>query len=68
MLVAVGARVDLLSKYGNPMLDRLDLDDGRRLLSLACQPVWTTTWMAEADGVISPATRPAGTARRRMVR
>lgn len=50
----VGAHVDLLSEYGNPLLDRLDPDDGRRLLSLGCQLVWATTWMAEANEVISP--------------
>lgn len=38
----------------NPLLDRLDLDDGRRLLALQCQLVWATTWMAEANEVISP--------------
>ncbi|MET0415874.1 MAG: HAD domain-containing protein [Actinoplanes sp.] len=49
-----GARADLLSEFGNPLLDRLDPDDGRRLLSLGCQLVWATTWVAEANEVISP--------------
>lgn len=39
---------------GNPLLERLDPDDGRRLLALGCQLVWATTWMAEANEVISP--------------
>jgi hypothetical protein len=50
----VGARVDLLSEFGNPLLDRLDPEDGRRLLSLDCHLVWATTWMAEANAVIAP--------------
>ena len=50
----VGACVDLLSEFGNPLLERLDPEDGRRLLSLSCQLVWATTWMAEANEVISP--------------
>jgi HAD domain in Swiss Army Knife RNA repair proteins len=39
---------------GNPLVDRLDPADGRRLLELGCQIVWATTWMAEANEVISP--------------
>ncbi|MEV7229085.1 HAD domain-containing protein [Polymorphospora sp. NPDC051019] len=39
---------------GNPLLDRLDPDDGRRLLALGCRLVWATTWMAEANEVVSP--------------
>lgn len=39
---------------GNPLLDRLDPKDGRRLLALGCQLIWATTWMAEANEVISP--------------
>src|SRR5215218_8278395 len=39
---------------GNPLVDRLDPTDGRRLLGLGCQLVWATTWMAEANEVISP--------------
>jgi hypothetical protein len=50
----VGARVDLLSEFGNPLLDRLNPEDGRQLLTLGCQLVWATTWMAEANEVISP--------------
>ncbi|MEV0731414.1 HAD domain-containing protein [Polymorphospora sp. NPDC050346] len=39
---------------GNPLLDRLDPDDGRRLLALGGRLVWATTWMAEANEVVSP--------------
>lgn len=49
-----GAVVQPLDGTGNPLLDRLDPDDGRRLLALGCQLVWATTWMAEANEVISP--------------
>ncbi|SRR5258706_817324 len=42
---------------GNPLLDRLDAGDGRRLLALGCQLVWATTWMADANEVISPRCR-----------
>lgn len=39
---------------GNPMLDRLDPADGPRLLALWCELVWATTWMADANELISP--------------
>ncbi|GAA3758310.1 HAD domain-containing protein [Plantactinospora mayteni] len=39
---------------GNPLLDRLRPEDGRMLLALGCQLVWATTWMAEANEVVSP--------------
>jgi HAD domain in Swiss Army Knife RNA repair proteins len=39
---------------GNPLLDRLDPDDGRKLLALGCDLVWATTWGADANEVISP--------------
>ena len=39
---------------GNPLLDRLDPEDGRRLLALGCPWVWATTWMGEANEVIAP--------------
>ncbi|MFY1654629.1 HAD domain-containing protein [Solwaraspora sp. WMMB762] len=39
---------------GNPLLERLDPEDGRRLLALDCQLVWATTWMAEANDVVAP--------------
>lgn len=50
----VEANADALGGSGNPLLDRLDPEDGRRLLALECQLVWATTWMAEANEVISP--------------
>ncbi|MEH0821468.1 MULTISPECIES: HAD domain-containing protein [unclassified Micromonospora] len=48
------AAADAFGGGGNPLLDRLDPADGRRLLALECQLVWATTWMAEANEVISP--------------
>ena len=39
---------------GNPLLDRLDPDDGRRLLALGCPLVWATSWMDEANEVVAP--------------
>ncbi|BCB78060.1 HAD domain-containing protein [Phytohabitans flavus] len=41
-------------EVGNPMLDRLNLEDGPRLLALGCDLVWATSWMAEANEVVSP--------------
>ncbi len=49
-----GSRTACPSDSGNPLLDRLDSNDGRRLLELDCQLVWATTWMAEANEVVSP--------------
>ena len=49
-----GTNAVAVSCPGNPLLDRIDPDDGRRLLALGCQLVWATTWMAEANEVISP--------------
>jgi hypothetical protein len=46
--------VEPRSEHGNPLLDRLDPHDGRRLLELDCQLVWATTWMDDANEVISP--------------
>jgi hypothetical protein len=49
------AVADPAAVSGNPLLDRLNPEDGRRLLELGCQLVWaTTTWMAEANEVVSP--------------
>jgi hypothetical protein len=39
---------------GNPLLERLDPDDGRRLLALAGDLVWASTWMAEGNEVVAP--------------
>ena len=38
----------------NPLLDRLDRAVGHSLLALGCELVWATTWMAEANKVVSP--------------
>ncbi|WP_341721304.1 HAD domain-containing protein [Micromonospora sp. FIMYZ51] len=40
--------------YGNPLLDRLEPDDGRRLLALPGDLVWASTWMVEANEVVAP--------------
>ncbi|WP_190194266.1 HAD domain-containing protein [Streptomyces minutiscleroticus] len=39
---------------GNPLLERLDPELGSRLLALGCRLVWATTWMEEANEVVSP--------------
>ncbi|MFD0974157.1 HAD domain-containing protein [Plantactinospora endophytica] len=39
---------------GNPLLDRLDIEDGRRLLALPGELAWASTWMAEANEVVAP--------------
>lgn len=39
---------------GNPLLDRLDPEDGRRLLALGCPLIWATTWGADANEIICP--------------
>jgi hypothetical protein len=39
---------------GNPLMDRLDPADGRRLRALGCQLVWATTWMADANEFVAP--------------
>jgi hypothetical protein len=39
---------------GNPLVDRLDPGDGRRLLALGCQLIWATTWMADANEIVAP--------------
>ncbi|RLK22606.1 hypothetical protein DER29_0443 [Micromonospora sp. M71_S20] len=49
-----GGAVAPLDGTGNPLLDRLDPDDGRRLLALGCELVWATTWMAEANEIVAP--------------
>jgi hypothetical protein len=38
----------------NPLLDRLDPADGRRLLGLGCRLAWATTWLADANHLIAP--------------
>lgn len=39
---------------GNPLLERLDPDDGPRLLALGWPLVWATTWMHDANDAVSP--------------
>ncbi|BCY11936.1 hypothetical protein L3i22_070240 [Actinoplanes sp. L3-i22] len=39
---------------GNPLLSRIDPADGPRLRSLGGELIWATTWMDEANEVISP--------------
>lgn len=48
------AAAGLIESSGNPLLERVDPDDGRRLMALDCQLVWATTWLAEANEVLSP--------------
>ena len=38
----------------NPLLARMDRTHGRRLLALACDLVWATAWMHDANEVIAP--------------
>jgi hypothetical protein len=38
----------------NPLLARLNPEHGRWLSALPCQLVWATTWMTDANEVISP--------------
>jgi hypothetical protein len=52
---AVGTgRVHGADGAGNPLLERLDPADGRRLLALPGDLVWATTWMADANEVVAP--------------
>ncbi|AEV83981.1 hypothetical protein ACWT_2959 [Actinoplanes sp. SE50] len=39
---------------GNPLLHRIDPEDGRRLRKLPADLVWATTWMDEANEVVAP--------------
>jgi hypothetical protein len=39
---------------GNPLLERLDPSDGRRLLALPGDLVWASTWMADANEIVAP--------------
>jgi hypothetical protein len=45
---------DAADGLGNPLLDRLDPADGRRLLALPGELVWASTWMAESNEVVAP--------------
>jgi HAD domain in Swiss Army Knife RNA repair proteins len=46
--------VGQLPAFGNPLLDRLNPEHGRRLLELGCELVWATSWMAAANDVVAP--------------
>ncbi|MCU1642896.1 MAG: hypothetical protein JWN03_3171 [Nocardia sp.] len=39
---------------GNPLVDRIDPGLGPLLSALSCELVWATTWMHEANRLISP--------------
>jgi hypothetical protein len=39
---------------GNPLLGRLNPDDGRRLFVLGGDLGWATTWMADANEIVAP--------------
>jgi hypothetical protein len=49
-----GGAQDAPDGSGNPLLERLDPADGRRLLALPGELVWASTWMAEANDVVAP--------------
>jgi hypothetical protein len=49
-----GGALDVPDGCGNPLLERLDPDDGRRLLALPGELVWASTWMVEANEVVAP--------------
>jgi hypothetical protein len=49
-----GGDTDLDGGTGNPLLDRVDPQDGHRLLALACPLVWATSWMDEANEIVAP--------------
>ncbi|WP_157993126.1 HAD domain-containing protein [Streptomyces sp. Go-475] len=51
---AIAADAWTSGDQGNPLLTRLDPELGARLTALGCHLVWATTWMAEANEVISP--------------
>jgi hypothetical protein len=43
-----------LDDGGNPLLERLDPQDGRWLLALGCPLIWATTWGIDANEIICP--------------
>ncbi|BCL16031.1 hypothetical protein GCM10017556_37700 [Micromonospora sagamiensis] len=45
---------DVPDRSGNPLLERLDPGDGRRLPALPGELVWASTWMAEASALGAP--------------
>jgi hypothetical protein len=51
---ATAADVSTSGDQGNPLLTRLDPELGLRLTALGCHLVWATTWLEEANEVVSP--------------
>jgi hypothetical protein len=49
-----GGRQTSTHGEGNPLVDRLNPEDGRQLLALKCPLVWATSWMDEANEVVPP--------------
>jgi hypothetical protein len=45
---------DAADDVGNPLLERPDPADGRRLLALPGHLVWASTWMSEANEIVAP--------------
>ncbi|MET9650905.1 HAD domain-containing protein [Streptomyces sp. NPDC006460] len=45
---------DRLDFAANPLLTRIDPAHGPRLAALACDIVWATTWMADANECVAP--------------
>jgi hypothetical protein len=54
LALALSVATEAAEVPGNPLVDRLDPADGRRLLALGCQLIWATTWMADANDVVAP--------------
>jgi hypothetical protein len=48
------SRTDAADDSGNPLLERIDPDDGPRLLALPGDLVWASSWMADANVVVAP--------------
>jgi hypothetical protein len=38
----------------NPLIERVDLEQGRRLAALPAELIWATTWMGEANESLGP--------------
>jgi hypothetical protein len=53
-LLPFAPRIRSAADAGHPLLSRLDPADGARLRALGCSPVWATTWLDEANQVLSP--------------
>ncbi|MFB7715947.1 HAD domain-containing protein [Nocardia sp. NPDC056100] len=53
-LIPFGGPVGESDDFGNPLVARLDPGVGPLLEALPCDLVWATTWMHEANEVISP--------------